>query len=263
MDPERKREWIESQLTARKEVTLIGDKGPPMWHKWATNTETQKSSAAPDGSFRLDSSWELALLELVHDSNCSRYHFSAWVRHDRSAWSNSDVGIYFASGRHDVTGSVEDFCCCVILDGLTDKRKAFPNSAGNPVTLQLRRGLDSGHFRRSSAVGDQPLYLPVSDLDHAVWRKIAVDVAPEKIRFTVWKEAQRDEESQSVEVTRKAIEKAMISVCKPLPLARDDHRLVPSDPAPVVSMRGSLGLYVYRSVVSFRHVMIRPGLDKD
>jgi hypothetical protein len=254
-DPERKREWIERQLVAGKEVTLIGEEGMPKWHRWATNEATQKYLLAQDGSFRLASEG-FGLLELVRDPQHSRYRLSAWARHDENLHTSSAVGIYFEYGKQ-CTSTTEHHLCAVTLNGLTDFRKRYPTLKGNPATLAFRRVLEADSNEISRDICS--LAVPVDWHPIPVWRQIAVEVSPEKIKLTLSWPSETGWESATTEVIRDEVQKVKNSAFVPPELigildARALLDVAPELPGP----RGSLGLYVYMGSVSFRNVVVHP-----
>jgi eukaryotic-like serine/threonine-protein kinase len=255
--PDRPRERIERRLANGGEVTLIGEKGRPAWCSWVTNAATQKDLLAPDGSFTIEC-WELGLLELVRDPQHTRYRFSAEVRHDRSAGDTGDVGIYFGYSRHTTPRGVEHCFCSVTLNGLLDARRIGPGLKGNDVSLEVRRRSEpSGVYKLFPA--SPPVVVPVSEKDKGVWRKIAVEVSPEKVRFTVWGDVQSPGESQSQEAARHRLAEARDGVCLPAkPAGVRPGFAPPPEVDPALAPRSPLGLHVYGGSASFRHVVVTP-----
>jgi hypothetical protein len=247
--PNRKQEQIERRLAAREEVTLIGEIGPPQWFRWATIEEGQRDFVAVDGSFSVQSS-RLGLLEIVHNPHCARFRVSAEVRHNDAASQISEVGIYFGYSKHVTQHGVEHCLCSVGFNGLMDLRKSSPTLKGNPVRLDVRRIIEprvnSFSFPASSSG-----FLPVSEKEGRVWRKMAVEVSPETIRFTV--------QGETMEAARAGLDNGKLELCKPknrvaagpgfLPPLEDDPGLAPQSP---------FGLFVHRGIASFRNVVVTP-----
>jgi serine/threonine-protein kinase len=246
LNPERQRERIERDLRAGKEVYLIGDEGPPKWHDWATNEATQKYLIAQDEAFRLVSEG-FGLLELVRDPQHSRYRFSAWMRHDENFHAASTAGLYFEYGKQCNPGTEHRFCA-VSFNGLTDFRRRYAKLKGSPGTLAFRRLVEADRNEISRDICS--LALPVDWHPLPVWRQIAVEVSPEKIRFTLSWPTETGWESATTEVIREEVQKVKNSAFVPPELIG-----VPSDlPGP----QGSLGLYVYMGSASFRNVALHP-----
>jgi serine/threonine-protein kinase len=254
-DPERERQRIERELKEGKEVILIGENGPPRWHEWATKDPSQKAFLK-SGFFCVDS-WELALLELVRDPQAPcNYSFSTWVRHDTTVGEYGTVGIYFAHSRHTPRRGVEHILCTVKINGLVDERLSNPNMEGNTVSLRVERYPELTWAGNRATVG-LPVYFPVSRTERGVWRKIAMEVWPEKIRVTIWRDTQLGMESKSREVSLREVEQVKDRVCRRLGQAEND----PPEVVPALALRGSLGLYVYKGSASYCNTAIRPRLD--
>ncbi len=250
-DPERARERIEHNLNEGKEVTLIGENGMPRWKNWVTTGETQKVFLK-NGIVCVES-WDLALLEILRDPQVPRYSFSAWVRHDTTDGFIGEVGIYFAHRRRALGRGVESILWTVKFNGLDDFRRDGPNFEGNPVSLRVERYPEPGWAGNRETAG-LPVYLPVSIAEGAVWRKIAVEVLPEKIRYTIWRDSQLGTESQSREVALEEVGEVENRVCQPLGKFED----APPEIATELALRGSLGLYVYKGSASYCNTVVRP-----
>jgi serine/threonine-protein kinase len=239
MDPERIPEAIEDDLAAGKTAFLIGEKGPPRYKRWKTSEESQKDQFAPDGSFQITSRG-LARIELVRSTRQSRYRFSAWVRHDERFAGTGDMGIYF-----EITGGDWSYCT-LACDGFTDWRRRYPN--GNPVPLKVRPQVGSGS-KSGYATAGSPAYVPVARGAPPDWLNLAVEVAPEKVRFTVWRHGQP--QGKPVEVPREKIDHARNILSRPLPGASREI-----DPA--FASPGGLGLFLDSGSASFKNVVVTP-----
>jgi hypothetical protein len=263
IDPERAREGIEGELRSGRTATLIGETGPPRWCRWATEEETQQARTAADGSFSMSCD-HVGLLELVQDPQHASYRFSAEVRTDHVPQAvEGVVGIYFAYSKHTTKWGVEHCYCYVAIDGLWDHRRMDPRLKGNEVALTLARHIAQTAGERRSPAGRQNMFLQVNQ-GEIVWRQIAVVVSPEKTLFTIWRESESPQKSESREVTRKELEdvKAKARVFIPeLPPA--DGLPVPLEVDPALASQSPLGLYVRGARASFRNVTITPFPSKN
>jgi serine/threonine-protein kinase len=254
MDPERERERFERDLAAGKEVTLIGEKGPPKWSQWATSEPTQKQLLAPDGSFRIVSE-SYGLLELVRDPQRWHYIFSAWVRHDENLGRNAEVGIYFEYRRQQATETEHHFCV-IPFNGIRDIRNSSPRLKGNQVGLAVRRLLEQSSTLHNQPVGSS-VALPVSWQAVPDWRRLVVEVSSDWIEFSVSWKTRTGWEYQTKNLPRASIEKAKISVCTPFNQFYTDSELAVETRAPGKTPT-ALGLYVYQASASFHDVILGP-----
>jgi hypothetical protein len=193
-------------------------------------------------------SWGVAMLELVRDPQGPHYSFSTWVRHDETVEKIGGVGIYFAHTPYTSRRGAEHILCTLSFNGRTVRRNS-PDAPGNPVQVNVERQQETLRGGNLHSAG-LPLYLPVSREDWGAWRKLAVEVSSEKLRFTVWRNAQFDAEYEFQDVPLQAIEDAWRDVSEPS-----------AEVIPKLAFRGSLGLYVDRGFASFRNAVVKTRLD--
>jgi serine/threonine-protein kinase len=248
-NPVRAAESIERQLAAGKEVTLIGDNGSPRWYEWATMDESQQVHLK-DGFFRVET-WGVALLDLVRDPQSSRYSFSTWIRHDEAKGKEGMVGIYFARKKRLRSDGPEDIMYTLKLNGLHDERLGNRNANGNSVGLSFEHQFDSIRGGNRCSAGRR-VDLPVSIADKGLWRKLLINVSPEQIQFTIWRDSQLWSDSQSTTVSLKELDDARGTVQDVLGF------LSKSEPESITenSFRAAIGLYVYKGAASFRNTVI-------
>jgi serine/threonine protein kinase len=246
-DPERKRERIEHLLATGDEVTLIDNTGHAKWHGWLTHDLSQAATRKED-RFSVGS-LGLGLLGLVRDPQGPNYSFSTWVRHDEtSAGSEGKVGIYFAYRAIHSSRGEEHLLCTLSFNGQVDVRMTNLSSKGNTVGLSVERLWEPLRGGVLYPAGES-VYLPVSLDKLDVERKLAVEVSPQRVRFTFWRDSEFGAKSESKEVTFEEIEKAR----------NDESMILPTDdqPIPRLDFRGSLGLYVRKGFASFRNTVIK------
>jgi serine/threonine-protein kinase len=248
-NPLREAETIERQLAAGKEVTLIGESGPPRWYQWATTDESQKVSMN-NGVFTVKS-WGIGMLDVVRDPQSTSYSFSTWIRHDEAFVQESRVGVYFARKKRSRSDGIENIAYTLKFDDRFDERLLYPKVAGNYVGLWYEHAFEPIHDGQKHTVGGS-LYLPFSQAEIGTWRKLLVDVSPKQIRFTFWRDSQIWADSQSISVSLEEVERARDSQRKELA----DIGLLEPETLPDNSFRASLGLYVYRGTASFCNTVV-------
>jgi hypothetical protein len=170
------------------------------------------------------------------------------VRHDETAGGEGKVGIFFAHRTFQSSRGEDHLLCTLSFNGRVDARLTNPNSKGNTVPLLVERLWEPLRGGVLNPAGES-VDLPVSWSERSVERKLAVEVSPKMIRFTVWRDPQFGAESESKEVTFEAIERAR----------NDESMILPTDDAsiPRLDFRGSLGLYVRKGFASFRNTVIK------
>jgi eukaryotic-like serine/threonine-protein kinase len=242
-NPEREREQIERDLAQGKPVTLIGESGAPAWYQWTTNENSQKAEVS-DGQFVVES-WRYGLLELVHDPQHTHFRITAEIRHERG----EEVGLYFAHSRPEASRGPGHFFVTAPFNGCKDARIGRPDREGNEVkqkVLFLTTTEDNRLVPTTIRVGSSA-FLPVSALGGSVWRKLAIEVSPQKAQFTVWRESTELTACGSGLVNQRELEGT----------GRTLEITTPCAP------RSPLGLYICGGRASFRNVVICPVPDRN
>jgi serine/threonine-protein kinase len=247
-DPERPLENLERRLARAETVTLIGATGPPRWSSW-TEGEDTVMVAPPDRDRPFSfAGFQFGRLKLLRSPQATRYRFSAEVRHEGSV-DQSKVGIYFAYKSVVVGQHLERYWCELTFADLgslagsvrgPEQRRQRPRYS--TVALTVRRfadlvpGIDSTRFTpvRKEYLDEGQTPTP--------WRRIGVEVTPEKIR-AFW----RDELIGEL----------------PLAMLLQLGRSMPRDPVGLnpqfeFAPDGALGLYVFRGQAAFRNVVVEP-----
>src|SRR5262249_42454831 len=232
-----------------KEVTLIDDSGLPRWYEWATTGESQM--VFMNNEVFAVKSWGVGMLDVVRDPQSASYSFSTWIRHDEGFVQESKVGIYFARKKRMGSDGIENIAYTLKFNGRLDERLLRPKLVGNYVGLWYEHAFEPIHEGQMCTVG-RSLYLPLTDADKGMWRKLLVDVSPKQIRFTLWRDSQIWADSQSISVTLEEVESARDSLHKELA----DIGLLEPETLPDNSFRASLGFYVYRGTASFCNTVV-------
>jgi hypothetical protein len=88
------------------------------------------------------------------------------------------------------------------------------------------------------------------------WRKLVVEVQPDKILPFWW-----DEKTKKLQLVEKGLDAtALKSATRSLQMEADKRKDLPSTPRTIEAFqpRSGLGLYAFRSKASFRNVVIEP-----
>src|SRR5262249_46476951 len=108
-DPDLPLRELESALTAKEPIELVGPSGMPRWFRWQAGAGGGQVSTGSDGCCAVHS-WTLSLLELLPDPLCEHYRLRVDVRHEKSD-ELGEVGIYFMHSKHPTAlGPVDCFC---------------------------------------------------------------------------------------------------------------------------------------------------------
>jgi serine/threonine-protein kinase len=248
-DPERPLENLERRLARAEPVTLIGATGPPRWSSW-TEGEDAVMVAPPDRdrafSFAV---FKFGRLKLLRSPQLTRYRFSAEVRHE-AAGDQGKVGIYFAYKTAVLGQHLERFWCELTFADLGNlagsvrgpKQKPDERPKYSTAALTIRRFADLGPALDSTRFTTVRKEYLDEGQNPTPWRRIGVEVTPEKIR-AFW----RDELIGEL----------------PLAMLLQLGRSMPLDPAGFspqfeFAPDGALGLYVFRGQAAFRNVVVEP-----
>lgn len=192
--PPSPREEAERQLSAGRSVTLIGETGLPLWHRWAMSAATLTTSAAildDTTSFKPD---DFTLLELLSDPMTDRYRLTAEIRDDTpSGFFNPDfpkdenriIGLY-CGHRHALIPNVGEVHRFLSVH-LTDRMLPDDTQVGRPhrhrarceittVTRPLKEDAEGFQVSEFGAVRFDP-----AEQMPRPWRKIRIEVTPETV----------------------------------------------------------------------------------
>jgi hypothetical protein len=167
----------------------------------------------------------------------------AFTLFDKPVLTQGEVGVFFMCDHYGIPqGGVIQCFCAVSFNELWKS----PKRPGNPiqfnsVSLTVQSYVEK--YRDPIRVRAERLgtnYIPAGH----VWRKIAVEVTPEKIRV-FW------EDHLIGELTRKELMRSARYHIQNQPLVK-------MNTTPKYPTRGGLGLFVFKANASFRRVVIEP-----
>ena len=213
-------------------MVLVGDKGLPPWYRWQAGKT--RLGGADDQPCRLET-WSLSLLELLPDVPQERYRFSAEVK--ASSWKLGEVGIYFAYSQLATKQGPEHWFLA-----LTYAETPYVNGAFLRPHRYREKGAEHGSIHHRGRWGIDHRFASPPRGDGAGWRKIAVEVTPEKVT-AFW-------EGKSIGEARRA---ELLDTAKEL-FVKEKGETAPAEFPP----QGGLGLYSLTSQADFRRVVVEP-----
>jgi predicted Ser/Thr protein kinase len=222
---------LEHALDAGQPVTLVGDKGPPRYHRW--RTEKQRPPLAPQGSGPLFLPYcSTALLDLVPDPRTEGYRLSAEVMIEKS--DECVAGLYcLAEERARPEGPEQYF---VALSFAENGAKGKAQRAG----LQVIRYREADPERANNT---QELALGGVRLGAGPWHALSVEVRGNEIAATC---------------DGKDLPRANLAQESPLILQWWQAQGRGVEAAPAFFPRSPLGLFVSHGTADFRNVVVTP-----
>lgn len=222
-------------LESKKPAVLLGATGKPGWSKWIFQGG---EFTANDGTFGFHAG-AVSMLELVPSLPVDRFVFRAEVR--QKITTTGTVGIYCCRTGHPVSwGIVHGHCMVTFSDYGSWKGTANMELSHHAPP---HAGWPNGYFPRHAG-GAKLSFTPTQKVE--LWRKIAVKVTPDEIRWC-W----NDQWSAPLENADR------LSKARSLSLRRPNLEGVSPEFPPV----GGVGLYVKETGASFRNVAIEPLVD--
>jgi hypothetical protein len=280
--PEDPLKTYQRRLAAGQPVTLIGDKGPPVWSRWVIDGGGVMASPEHDGTFTVSVMGRACLLLLPGSPR--GYRLSAEIRHNWHNSTHGEVGLAFGHSRHVVAEGPNQ---CFATLTFNDLEARFPYPLGAALPLLPEGGPSSpehaGWLVGPAAGGALPplgvlareenfsratfslrrLREPAQDFVHAMsgrpfypaggvagagrpWRRLAVDVTPAHLEI-FWDGRSQGRISRPDAVGR----------FRCLRLNRFGQDECP-ELQPSFSPEDGLGLFLVHAEASFRRVVVRP-----
>jgi serine/threonine-protein kinase len=251
-DPDRPLHQARARLARGEPVTFVGETGPPAWWGWNSGEDATTLTRRKDRPFAL-ATLAAGQFKLLPDPGTDRFRFRAEIRHDEAV-QIGEVGLYFGFHTDPTPTGVAHFWCeLTFADSGGAARMHWPRGQelkGPPTFNRLHLRV----FRRLEPEGRQlpistPIfltYLPAPNAGPSPWRKVAVEVTPERVR--VFWEGQ-------------AIPKGEISVDGLNQHVNNTYKLITrGNPGALFAFapRGAFGLFVSRGKASFRNVAVEP-----
>jgi hypothetical protein len=229
---------LERDLRAGKKVTLVGEKGLPRYLRWATEKDRGPLADRPGSPLRIEA-FEFSLAELLPRVPCNRYLLSGQVRMLRAS-DASLAGFYLAGDEIPAGDSAQHRQVAALFanGGLFDDRlmlelRTFQSWPNNPEGFR-RLKLSSTKLKEEKPGPFAP------------WHTIAVRAAPEGFSLA-W------DGKEVYSVARGKLDWQADNWW--------DGPVAPGwvrTPRPAFSVRGALGLVVYRARAEFRDVTVEP-----
>jgi eukaryotic-like serine/threonine-protein kinase len=256
-DPDAALHEIQQDLAAGKAVTLVGATGPPRWFRSAHGGGAVTEPGLNDDTFAMQS-LDQAFVELLPDPIVERYRLSAEVRHDKPDMAHvGRVGVYFGRHTYDTAATYRPFHALRLefADENIWQQQPLPPT-GRLGLMACLVVAPPGSTDKVPAIG-----LGSHDFSPATgfpgpWRKLVVEVRPDKILWYWW-----NEKTKKLELVQQGLNaEGLDFVRKSLQQAADQLKDLPSAPRTIAAFqpRSGLGLYAFRSKASFRNVVIEP-----
>jgi serine/threonine-protein kinase len=249
---------IQKELAAGKAVTLVGETGPPRWFRSVHGGGAVTEPDLNDGTFAIQS-LDQAFVELLPDPIVERYQFSAEVRQDKPEVTGvGRVGVYFGRHTYETASAYRPFHVLRLEFADEDLSHNPP-----PLPPTSRLGLmgclvvaPPGSPEQVPAVGFGGHDFSPAKKFPGPWRKLVVEVRPDKILPFWW-----DEKTKKLAPLGHGLNaEGLKFVTKSLRQEADKLKDLPSAPRTIepIRPRSGLGLYAFRSKASFRNVVIEP-----
>jgi hypothetical protein len=236
--PERQYALILDNLREGKPVQLLGSAGLPPHCELIVGGDSSVMRAGEDGEFCIDAV-NNAMLEVLHDPQCSRYRMSLQVRLEQFPAKESEAGIYFGYELVDVSGKLAHRCFRLTLQSFY----AIGQGKDQPLLARQKLKLYATHFFEPD-YRQESVPFALGAIDFALpppgqWNDLVLTVTP-----------------ASVEVGF-AGQRRVFSADK---LFAGRARPPGQPPAPVFQLnpRGGLGFYVSEGTASYRNVVVEP-----
>jgi hypothetical protein len=236
LDPDRVAKDYLAELERGSSVTLIGEKGGPLWKKWIFGQATIANPLLADGVFSVTASPNHdGYLELLPVSRARGCRFRVQVRVE--SLERGDVGVVFVRTDFPVARGTEH-CFCVLL--ISEFRgKLTPD-------IEIRRRLvPEDTESRKSANSQKRTPLPV--LPKTQWREVRVEITADAVRGWVDQQFIGNVDRRRL---AESFQKDLNSRHDPL---THDPSLKPTFPP-----AGGLGVFVRNGWVSFRNAVVEP-----
>jgi serine/threonine-protein kinase len=248
---------MQRDLAAGKAVTLVGETGPPRWFQRVHGGGEVTEPGMNDGVWAFQS-LDQAFMELLPDPILERYRFRAEVREDKPDMANvGRVGMYFCRHTYETTSAYPPFH---VLRLEFEDENRFKGMGVPPIgRLELMGCLfvaAPGRPEKSPAFGlGGHDFTPATGLP-GPWRKLVVEVRPDKIQPYWW-----DEKTQKLVPLGQGLNaEGLKFVTTSLQQGADSLKDLPTAPRTIAAVqpRSGLGLYAFRCKGSFRNVVIEP-----
>jgi serine/threonine-protein kinase len=234
-------EALNQDLLNGRTIQLLGETGAPRWYRWVTEQSRPPLELRPQEGFGVDS-YDLCLLELLPRVPVPHYRLTAEVRHLRS--NLGCAGLYFAAGERQTREGVENWFWRATF---ADRGEVAGIAKCTPYCYRERTPDRPSKEVQGSGRSKRFPVLPIDAVPP--WRTLTVEVSPESV-VVDWDVGQPLGTLAREELDRFA--RVMLLAPAGAP--------APPDPAPVpaFSPHGALGLFVSKSAVNVRNVVLEP-----
>jgi hypothetical protein len=225
------------KFAAEKAVSLLGDGGMPVNHRWLAGEARLEGVEDSPGTLFFSSD-DRSLLEVMPATPKDGYRFEAEVRIDETKDKLGEAGIYFTQSAVETENGPENWFCKVSFG----REKSVRQVSFELVRYREANKLFPSLFRGHEPIGNR---VPVSDAAVGAWHLLAVEVKRGEITtycggnvVAVITEDQLPQFSRTLMQVRG----------RPFPPAHPEYLL----------LRGGVGLYNCLASAAFRNVKLIP-----
>lgn len=255
-DPLRK---IERSLTLGDSVDLVGPTGLPAWHEWHSG-EARLEESEIDRACYFETLSESTLV-LVRDPRSTHYRLTAEIRHDSNGFDNGEVGLFLGLIKPQIDGAENVFRYQGIhwSDYYSSVERTNPDfQKRHGIRVDDHLGFQNGKRQNCPTIVVNNLQKFTPQNSPANWRKITIDVSPEGFQVQ-WPDALASSLGAD-RVTSQRLESVAHEYQRIRTLIEWTGNEVPG---PGWSPRAPLGIYAFRSAVSFRNVTLQIKTPKE
>jgi hypothetical protein len=259
-EPESPQAFHERTFVAGEKVVLVPKAGLPDWSEWPVGPTTLGTSPGDDGSAYFVSTYHSVLK--LFEPPAADYRVTADLRHWEKLDSSSPfdrVGLVLFHERFADAKVSVDRCLVVSFDDIAPP--AFGNQPVAPKTVTATWwlfGTDlatqqtwESRLEQCAAVHQFAL----SDGQRGKWRRLAAQVSPDGVELLWGTDADATDCDPLPIVAFTADE--LNDVCTAHHREMKRHRTLPESVTPTWNPAGGLGVYAYRSELTFRSVSVR------
>lgn len=263
--PRDEAERIRNELRAGRSVKLIGESGPPRWHRWPIGAAALGDSFTGDGACSFDANY-LSLLELLDDPGIDRYQVTADIqllytkivpdaagRMQLQGSAATLVGLYFGrSSPQAGDGIPAHFMFAATYN---DHILAASRSQGNAVMLRTSLIVprpEAPPLDQTATVEKSEIRFAGRDLP-GDWRRLRVEIRPEGCKV-FWAQRPGGPEELLADLSAADINELYRSMAETLDAKHPGLGV----PTPAWNPRTPFGIWSRGTAVAFRNVVVEP-----
>jgi tRNA A-37 threonylcarbamoyl transferase component Bud32 len=250
------------KLDRGEPVTLIGDTGKPVYHRWVCGEARSRLVNNQDGSFGALTDKVAGLLELLPNPRTDRYQLDCQIRHEDGGQAGA-IGVYVARVEYAHSPKPIHLFLQVVFNDACRKpalvivkrphSKRFIDRNTTPVTLQPRLHMEEGPYPAvmGEYAGASGRNIPVLGPRNEKWHELRVKVTPKGVTAVL------DGDEMHLPAARIVANVASgLKITKSQQQLRDDSLVQNLQPS--FAPRGGVGLVITDGVVSVKRLVVDP-----